>query len=303
MSLKNRYEDKSELVAALANQRIVKGDVNVAEQFAAEGELFGFPPGKDLIVQGQSDRDVYFLLTGKTQIYINAHPLHFRLPDRTVGEMSAINPAKPRTSTIRAVEETVAWKVSHTHFKKVLDANIKLWPELAIDMTSRLEERNQYVKEANIRPRVFVISSAEALDAAKRIRVGLQHVADVDVWSDEMIFMPGGYPLEDLKSQLDKSDFAVAVAQDDDILITRGRETTAPRANVIFELGYFMARLGRDRTFLVVPKKEIELPSDFRGLTPLAYKFSETLDELPRVLGPAIDSIEFQIKKLGVFLP
>ncbi|WP_409072591.1 TIR domain-containing protein [Mitsuaria sp. 7] len=50
----------------------------------------------------------------------------------------------------------------------------------------------------------------------------------------------------------------------------------APRDNVIFELGYFMSKLGRFRTFLLVPEmpnaESIKLPSDFKGLTPITYK-------------------------------
>jgi Predicted nucleotide-binding protein containing TIR-like domain len=38
-----------------------------------------------------------------------------------------------------------------------------------------------------------------------------------------------------------------------------------PRQNVVLELGYFAAKLGRDKTF-VLTKGEIELPSDMLGL-------------------------------------
>jgi predicted nucleotide-binding protein len=38
-----------------------------------------------------------------------------------------------------------------------------------------------------------------------------------------------------------------------------------PRQNVVLELGYFAARLGRDKT-LVLTRGDVEMPSDFLGL-------------------------------------
>jgi predicted nucleotide-binding protein len=45
---------------------------------------------------------------------------------------------------------------------------------------------------------------------------------------------------------VDASDFAIAIAQPDDVTKTRGKRKNTPRDNVIFELGFFMGRLGEN---------------------------------------------------------
>jgi predicted nucleotide-binding protein len=45
---------------------------------------------------------------------------------------------------------------------------------------------------------------------------------------------------------------------------------------------------------------DVKLPSDFKGLTPIAYSKVGPGDELPVILGPTIDEIDHIIKKKGV---
>lgn len=74
-----------------------------------------------------------------------------------------------------------------------------------------------------------------------------------------------------------------------------------PRDNVIFELGFFMSRLGRARTLLLVPRGEdVKLPSDFKGLTPLAYAQPKSGEEPSTALGPVIYQIKRRLRELGV---
>ena len=49
--------------------------------------------------------------------------------------------------------------------------------------------------------------------------------------------------MESLERELDQSDFAIAIAQPDDLTESRGEAKPTPRDNVIFELGFFMGRL------------------------------------------------------------
>src|SRR4030095_2510429 len=106
-------------------------------------ELVAFSPGQNIIEQGGSDRDVFFLLTGKGQIIVNGVRMYFREHGVTVGEMSAINPSISRSATIEAVEPTVAWKVSHTQLANVGNAHRDLWRLIAVELASRLEQRNR----------------------------------------------------------------------------------------------------------------------------------------------------------------
>jgi CRP/FNR family cyclic AMP-dependent transcriptional regulator len=301
MSLKARFEPQESLVEALLRQRLVMGDRELAESIAREGSLVEFAAGQILIQQGGADRDAYFLLAGKVQVIVRGVRLYPREHGVTVGEMSAVNSAVSRSATIEAAEDTVAWKISHSHLAAVGDRFPALWKRLAIELAGRLEQRNQLISRTNETPRIFLICSAEALDIAKAIRIGLEHVAQVVIWSDENIFPPGSYALEALEEQVNLADFGVALAEPDDLVTSRQKTSATPRDNVLFELGFFMSRLGRPRTLLLVPKaEEVKLPSDFKGLTPITYHKGKTPNDMAIALGPTIDRVSNLVKQLGV---
>jgi len=74
--------------------------------------------------------------------------------------------------------------------------------------------------------------------------------------------------LEKFEIFADRAGFAVVLMTPDDKGYPVNRESeakTRARQNVILELGYFAAKLGRDRT-LVLTKGDLELPSDIFGL-------------------------------------
>lgn len=302
MTLKSRFERPADLIEALTYQKLVLGDRAVAAALAETGELVEFPAGRQFIMQGEAERDVYFLLAGRACLIINGVRLPYpREANGTVGEMSAVNATIRRSATLEATEPVVAWKVDHARFAEVADAFPSVWHVLAVDLASRVDQRNSLINRSNLKPRIFVICSAEALRIARAIRVGLERTAVVNIWSDEDIFAPGGYPIEALESQVAHSDFGIALAEPDDLVLSRDRLSTTPRDNVIFELGFFMARLGRFRTLLLTPRREeVKLPSDFKGLTPIAYSVGEADQSLASALGPTIDRIATVVENLGV---
>ena len=121
------------------------------------------------------------------------------------------------------------------------------------------------------------------------------------IWSDDNIFAPGAYPIEALEEQVNLADFGIALAEPDDIIRSRDRKAAVPRDNVIFELGFFMSRLGRHRSLLLVPEaKEVKLPSDFKGLIPITHTSSSKPKDLSVALGPSIDRIASIIADMGV---
>lgn len=301
MTLHTRFTDPQELIDALLSQRLVLGDRALAQAIAADGELREYVPGQLLITQGGSDRDLYFLLLGKTQVIVHGVRLHYREHGHSVGEMSAINAHVARSASVEASDPTVAWRITHSRLAALGDEFPVLWRRIAIELAGRLEQRNQLINRTNPTPRIFLICSSEALPIAKAIRVGLEHDAQVVIWSDENIFPPGSYALEALETEVNSADFGVALAEPDDLVTSRQKTAPTPRDNVIFELGFFMSRLGRARTLLLVPKSEdVKLPSDFKGLTPIAYVRGATVSDLPIALGPTIDRITALIQQLGV---
>lgn len=304
MSMLERFKNSGFLSENLLDQKIIRGDGEVAKAFADAGEVVEFQPGTILIKEGDVDRDMYFLLFGKVALSVKSMLLYTREKWQTVGEMSAINPLLTRTATVTAIELTIALKVSPEILEKVAATQPKVYLLIARELSNRLEQRNSLIRPPNERPRVFFISSKESLEVAKAIRHGLRY-SDTDsaLWSDDHIFPPGAYPLEVLEREVDIADFGVAIAHPDDIVHSRDRKTAAPRDNVLFELGFFMSRLRRDRTFLLVPNggPELKMPSDFKGLTPIGYTpLTGEKSEVPgNVLTSTVYELEQRIRRLG----
>jgi predicted nucleotide-binding protein len=278
-----RFEDIDDRIAAVLRQRVVNGDESVARALVEVGQLRVFEAGETLIVQESYDRTAFFLLAGKVGMTINGCVFPYgRAGGDLIGEMSAINPELPRTATIHALEPVAALVVDHRDLIAIGEASRDLWRLMAVELTRRLEQRNRFVDATNAEPRIFMISSTEGLPIAEEIRAMLagQGFTDTVLWSDDEVFPPGAYPLENLKREVALADFGIALAHPDDIRRSRGREAAVPRDNVVFELGWFMSVLDRHRTILLVPEPiDLELPSDFKGLTPLSY--SEPNDRVP----------------------
>jgi predicted nucleotide-binding protein len=58
-------------------------------------------------------------------------------------------------------------------------------------------------------------------------------------------------------------------------LVSRGSGTHTPCDNTIFELGLFMGKLERRRTFIVKEQNtDVKIPTDLLGVTPLTYIYS-----------------------------
>ncbi len=149
------------------------------------------------------------------------------------------------------------------------------------------------------RPRLFVGSSTEGLDVARAIQVNLDHDADVTLWS-QGVFGLGGGTLVSLVEVAEDFDFAVLVLTPDDLVDTRGKMANSPRDNVLFELGLFIGRLGRERTYIVHPRDaELRLPSDLAGITPATFQSKRDDGNLVAALGAACTLIHKEISKRG----
>ena len=140
------------------------------------------------------------------------------------------------------------------------------------------------------RPRVFIASSVEGLPIAEAIAGDLQFVADVTIW-DQGVFPLSEGTLPALDAVADQSDFAIVVLTADDLTTKRGQTYPVPRDNVLFEMGFFIGRLGVDRTYMVYSRDNPPtLPSVLAGITPAT--FAERADgNLTAAVGPAVMQI------------
>lgn len=261
------------LVAALSSQDLVRGDEAVAEELAKVVTLHKINAGKKLISQHGKDNDLYFILCGTAAVFVHGRVVATRTDRCHVGEMALIDPTAPRSATVKATTTMVVAKISEPEFTLIADKFPNLWRRIAVELAKRLREREKFHSLPNAKPSVFIGSSRESLAVAQELQKGLQGDSlSVTLWTDDDVFLPSRFTIEDLLTQVKGADFAILVLGQDDSVISRKKKTLAPRDNVVFELGLFMGVLDRPRTFIVKPKGlETKIPSDLLGLTPLEY--------------------------------
>jgi predicted nucleotide-binding protein len=214
--------------------------------------------------------------------------------------MAAIDQSQRRSATVVASEATWVCRLSEPELIALANTYPQIWRVLATEIARRLVQRNRLVRAKNERPRVFIISSAEALPVAEEIRRELSTgpFVDVTLWTDEDVFVASNYTLEDLEQQVDLSDFAIAIAAPDDVTRSRGTQQRSPRDNVILEIGLFIGRLGRRRTFILQKTRDkTKLPSDLLGLKPIRYSSGSA--DLSTELAPTCAELRRTIARLG----
>lgn len=153
-----------------------------------------------------------------------------------------------------------------------------------------------------MKPRIFVGSSKESIDIAYAVQENLEHDAEVTVW-DQGILDLSQYTLDSLISALDDFDFGVFIFSPDDVVRIRNDEVVATRDNVIFELGLFVGRLGKERSFIIIPKgtDNFHLPTDLLGITPTMFEPNRQDKNIVAALGPSCNKIRKAINKFGEF--
>jgi predicted nucleotide-binding protein len=95
-------------------------------------------------------------------------------------------------------------------------------------------------------------------------------------------------------------DFAILLLTPDDIVQSRSTELASPRDNVIFELGLFMGKLGRDRTFILQqPGSSMKIPTDLAGVVTSHYDWPRTDMNHRAAVATASEAIREKIQALG----
>src|SRR5690242_3016904 len=116
-----------------------------------------------------------------------------------------------------------------------------------------------------MKPRVFIGSSTEGIDVAECLNLRLVKECETVPWNGSPFAISETY-IASLEKALANVEFAVLVVTPDDLREKRGDESRIPRDNVVFELGLFMGRLGRERTFIVCDPATVQLPTDLLGV-------------------------------------
>ena len=303
MEMINRFrgtEGRDRLISALRKQTILHDNETLSNELSDHGELLQFESGEKLIIQGEADNDIYFILAGRLSIVVNGREVAIRKSGEHIGEMVLIDPSARRSASVIAIEQTVVAKISEASFRPLANKHPRVWQLTAVELAERLRQRNRLVASTNPRPVLFVGSSKESLPIAQTIQSNLDHDDFlVRLWTDD-VFGASQFPVMDLEKQVQEADFALLVLGPDDEVVSRSEKSDAPRDNVIFELGLFMGALSHERTFMIIPRGcDIKIPADLLGLTSLRYK-SGNSDDLASLLGRACNQLRRIINKVGV---
>jgi len=145
-----------------------------------------------------------------------------------------------------------------------------------------------------MKPELFIGSSVEGLNIVEAVEQDLQHRFNVTAWKSG-VFNVGKIALNDLLSQLDKSDFGIFIFSADDITQIRGTEYSTVRDNVLYELGLYTGRLGLNNVFILKPsnsKYDFHLPSDLSGINVGVY---DTSRNFAAAISPFCGNLKSQI--------
>lgn len=302
--MKNRFDGdfgKQELCREIRKHGLVGGDDELAQALVRVGEVIDFKDKQTILEQGDESTEVYFIVSGEIGVYVNHHFIGTRGPGEVVGEMVAVSPSSCRAATLVALGAVTALVVNAEVFIQLGSGSVEFWRYLAELAGNRLRERAKFHLPANNKPILFIGSSAEGSDIAKEIQAGLDH-DDMVVrpWLSRGVFEASSYAVDDLMKQVREADFALFVFGADDATKSRRVKYMSPRDNVVFEMGMFIARLGRSRVFMVQDRTmPIKIPTDLLGMNSLSYEV-KLPGGLPEALGPVCHSLAKMVRAQGV---
>lgn len=154
----------------------------------------------------------------------------------------------------------------------------------------------------NRKPRVFIGSSVESLPIADAINQNLDHQSEVTIWRNGT-FNLSNTTIDSLLQKTTSVDYAIFIFSPDDLSVIRNKEEKIVRDNIVFELGLFIGKIGKERCYIVKPRGvDLHLPSDLLGLTTADYEPNRSDGDLASALNFACTQIKKEISRLGLLI-
>lgn len=149
------------------------------------------------------------------------------------------------------------------------------------------------------RQRILILSASdkEPLDVANEVHRQLDYGYEPTVWT-QGVFRAGYGAYESFSKAVESHAYGIFVLTPDDVLHSRKETFSVPRMNVVFELGYFAAKHGIHRAFLLTPRGDkLSYLSDLSGIQPVEFNLERfRKGEQEAALGAAVRSIESAIR-------
>ena len=182
---------------------------------------------------------------------------------------TAAFPRRPLAAALLGLDRTQEWHPRENPFKGgCCGHRIAVW-FLALHCANLSIMGVSHDPAQAAKPCVFVGSSSESLKYAEATKRILEETGTLSViyWKDLPVTAGSRVIIDMLTEAAEQQfDFAVFILSQDDVLTFRGESTSAPRDNVVFEVGLFIGALGRGKVFLIAPDKgKLKEPSDLGG--------------------------------------
>ncbi|MCF8370035.1 MAG: nucleotide-binding protein [Bacteroidales bacterium] len=166
---------------------------------------------------------------------------------------------------------------------------------ILFEESGRILNEKVETKVVKTKQKIFIGSSVEGLEVARTIQSELSHDFELEIWNQGTFDILGKSYLECLEEATKKFNFGIFVFTPDDKITSRGEQKSMARDNVIFELGMFLGKLSRLKSFIVYPTNEnMHIMSDFNGITTANYDSEHS--NLKASLGPACSKMRDSIK-------
>jgi predicted nucleotide-binding protein len=291
---------KATLLRALKSQFCVRDNQVLALELAEKVRLNEYLAGHEIIIQGSEDNEIHFILAGLVDVKVNDRHIAYREGGAHIGDMAMIDQRITRSASVTVIETTVTASLSFDAFHDLGDKYPQLWRYLALELSNRLRQRNNFIRVPNPIPELFLSSSKESMQVIDKIMNLLDSTqVKATPWLSGEIFHPSDRAIEDLEIQLSRADFAAFVFSPDDVVISKDEYYQGPRDNVITELGLFAGAIGRKRTYIIKPQNmDIKAPADLLGVNEIPYKYNQRTYEIE--ISSAVKELVRKIESLGV---
>lgn len=133
---------------------------------------------------------------------------------------------------------------------------------------------NEVTSSAPAKIRVFIGSSSEAKERGLTNRLVAEMADHFDVHPWYEAFSQGLFTLEVLLEEVSKADAALLIFTADDDRQWRGEIDKVTRDNVVLEYGLFVAKLGRERVW-ILEEEGVGLPTDVLGITTFKFQTAQ----------------------------
>ena len=108
-------------------------------------EFKKFKKGESIIIQNSISREVYFILMGQCNVFVNKQLVGQITFNQVIGEVAAMFP-KPRNASVLASKDntaTLSFELNEEALKKYPNAMANIYKNLAKELIVKLENLNQ----------------------------------------------------------------------------------------------------------------------------------------------------------------